>query len=471
MLRGILNQPDKVLAQIFQEHVEQSDGDISCTSDGPWLLSHVCRLWRETVLDHPELWSIVSVVEPETYVSNSYLGDLLLLLNLALGRSRNHPLEVKLEFNNAGEHTRAVMRSMGVEDGRTILLHRLISAVVAHSNRWKKADLNIAPVFIPLFAPIRNRLSLLTEFTPTVGDSTAPFPHTQNAPSLTEVTLMEYSHEIVSVPWSSIRKFSETQMTPRRASLKVVDRFLKLLRENPNLQALAASYPSAQLSQSSLTHRSLRRLNIDEGSLIRCLTLPLLEQLTAPADGDTAAAIRGLITRSKCSLRHLWLTDFTLNEDVLVILSSSSKLHTLVLRATGWNKKVKKTMDLLIKKLADPAFLPALEDLDIEIHRTDEYDPAPMPRPCQISFINDAFVEMLAGRWERRLTAKGGAYLKKAFVLVELPSTVGLSRTRGVARLQKLCDEGLDVFVSARDPRGLDLQEHAKNISYVYQGT
>ncbi|KAJ7175474.1 hypothetical protein C8R46DRAFT_1249093 [Mycena filopes] len=453
MLRGILNQPDKVLAQIFQEHVEQSDGDISCTSDGPWLLSHVCRLWRETVLDHPELWSIVSVVEPETYVSNSYLGDLLLLLNLALGRSRNHPLEVKLEFNNAGEHTRAVMRSMGVEDGRTILLHRLISAVVAHSNRWKKADLNIAPVFIPLFAPIRNRLPFLTEFTlATTGDSTASFPHTQNAPSLTEVTLVEYSREIVSIPWSSIRKFSETQITPRRASLKVVDGFVKFLRENPNLEALAASYPSAQLSQSSLTHRSLRRLTIDEGNLIH---------------SDTAAVIRGLITRSKCSLRHLWLFEFTLNEDVVAILSSSSKLHTLAVRPAGWNKKVKKTMDLLIKKLADPAFLPGLEVLDIIISRTDEDDPPLMSRPCQISFINDAFVDMLAERWERR--AKGGAYLKKVFVLVQLPATVGLSRTRGVARLQKLCDEGLEVFLRARDPRGLNLQEDAKDISYVYE--
>ncbi|KAJ7043920.1 hypothetical protein C8F04DRAFT_1070937 [Mycena alexandri] len=499
MPRGIHSQPDEILAQIFKEHVEWADEDILHVADGPWFLSHVCRSWRMTVLDHPELWSIVRVAQPDMFDSDAYIGDsdsdeeidsedsaseygglsshnsarnALLLLNLALERSQNYPLEVKLEFDTAVDDVAtASLRHMGVKDSSTSLLpHRLIRAVVAHSNRWKKVDLQIAAGFMPLFAPIQNRLSLLTNFTlATFGDSAPPFLYAQNAPSLATVTLVEYSHEIVPVPWESIRHFSETQIMPRRAAANVVDRFLRLLRQNPNLEVLEVSYPSMAPSQSSLTHRSLRRLTINEGNLIRCLTLPRLEQLTAEVDNDTAAAIRDLLKRSKCSLRHLHLIDFTLDEDVLAILSGSTKLHTLILRLTGWNPRVKKTMELLVKKLAEPSFLPGLEDLDIIISQEHEFDPEPMSSPCQITFINDAFVDMLAGRWGRRLAPKGGAYLKTVFVLVELPSTVGLSKTRGVARLQKLCDEGMDLFVRARDPRALDLREAAKDISYVYK--
>ncbi|KAJ7712430.1 hypothetical protein B0H16DRAFT_1624903 [Mycena metata] len=305
MPRGIHSQPDEILAQIFQEHVEWADEDILHVADGPWLLSHVCHSWRKTVLDHPALWSIVRVAEPDIFDSDAYIGDsdsdeeigseqdseygglssqnsahnALLLLNLALERSQNYPLEVKLEFDKAvDDMATASLRRMGIKNRSTSLLsHRLIRAVVAHSNRWKKADLQIAAGFIPLFAPIQNRLSLLTEFTlATFGDSSSPFLYAQNAPSLTSVTLVDYPHEIVRVPWESIRQFSETQMMPSRAS--VVDRFLRLLRQNPNLEVLEVSYPSTapSNSQSSLTHRSLRRLTINDGNLIRCLNLPRL---------------------------------------------------------------------------------------------------------------------------------------------------------------------------------------------------
>jgi hypothetical protein len=107
--------------------------------------------------------------------------------------------------------------------------------------------------------------------------------------------------------------------------------------------------------------------------------------------------------------------------------------------------------------------------LDIIISRDyDEFDAPPMKRPCTIGFINDTFVEMIAARWGRRTAAQGRAHLKRVFVLVELPSTVGLSKTRGVERLQKMCDEGLDVLLKARDPRALDLSQDAKELSYVY---
>jgi hypothetical protein len=379
-----------------------------------------------------------------------------------------------LEFTtNRADGMAARLRRMSVEDSSASLPERLIGAVVAHSNRWKTADLKITTSLIPLLAPIRDRLSLLTELTiMSFGNTVQPFSYAGNAPRLTDITLVDYPHELLNVPWSSIRRFSETQlMYGRNSSVNQTERCLKMLRDNPQLESLDVTYSSAapSSSKSALTHRSLRRLATAEGNLIRCLTLPNLEEIVVEPRDDTMAAIRGLLKRSKCTLRSLRLIDFLLDTDVLAVLSSCTKLQTLVVRLTGWDAEIKEVMDLLVKKLAEPSFLPCLEDLDIIISRDyDEFDAPPMKRPCTIGFINDTFVEMIAARWGRRTAAQGRAHLKRVFVLVELPSTVGLSKTRGVERLQKMCDEGLDVLLKARDPRALDLSQDAKELSYVY---
>ncbi|KAJ6584828.1 hypothetical protein B0H19DRAFT_1319397 [Mycena capillaripes] len=298
------------------------------------------------------------------------------------------------------------------------------------------------------------------------GDYPRPFPYVQNAPRLTNVALRDCAHEIVPLPWTSIRCFSEMQ----EMSTEPVEKYLKLLRKTPHLESLDVSYPSnsSSSSQSTLTHRSLRCLRTSDGNLIRCLSLPNLEELSIEPTADTMPAIRDLLKQSKCSLRKLRLTKFTLDKDTVDILSSCINLQTLIVSMTGWNAKVKETTELSVEKLADPSFLPCLEDLDIAIWPKYAKDRAPLKRPHPIAFINDAFVDILAARWEGRRTTQGGAHLKRVSVVVQLPSTVGLSKTRGVDRLRKMCHEGLDVVIKARDPRALDLDQHAKLISYVF---
>ncbi|KAJ7505361.1 hypothetical protein B0H11DRAFT_1978296 [Mycena galericulata] len=496
LVTGLYSQSDEILAEIFREHVERTTEDITCTSDGPWVLSRVCRLWRKITLAHPELWAIVRVEGDrddmdafDGFGSDSENGSdsggidtddvprrptALFLLDLALQRSQDYPLEVTLDFRKGGNHRRAaVMRGMGLRQNTKTLQEELISAVVAHSNRWRTAELRITNVLVPFFAPIRNRLSLLTELSIMMFTETVirPFPYAQIAPRLAYITLVNYPHQHVSLPWSSIRSFSESSQFPvtwRSPSTNSTQRYLKLFRNlNPRLESLNVTYPfpspSSQPPPPPLSLLHLRRLLTAEEGLIRSLTLPKLEELIVAPKADTMPAIHDLLTRSKCSLRSLCLINFTLDEDVTAILSSSTGLQTLMLRFSGWEAGDEKTMNLLVQELAEPSFLPCLEHLDITIDQDDYafFDSEPVESPYKIGFIDDTFVEMLAARWER-------CRLKKVSVRVELPTTLALSKTRGVGRLRKMCDEGLDVFLKARDPRALDLTQKAKDISYVY---
>ncbi|KAJ7094359.1 hypothetical protein C8R44DRAFT_749544 [Mycena epipterygia] len=171
-----------------------------------------------------------------------------------------------------------------------------------------------------------------------------------------------------------------------------------------------------------------------------------------------------LLSRSKCAFQRLYLINFTLDEDVLAILSSSTSLRTLIIRSEGWDAANEKTAKLLVKKLAEPSFLPCLEDLDITIFESPDnsLESASEPMPCKIRFINGTFVKMLAAKWKRRGTAVDGAHLKKVPVRVEIPSTVALSKTRGVGGLRKMCDEGLDVVLRVQ------AIGQSKVVSYVY---
>ncbi|KAJ7222226.1 hypothetical protein GGX14DRAFT_428255 [Mycena pura] len=468
LINGIHSQSNEILGQIFLEHVEWAMEDILHTTDGPWVLSHVCRSWKKITLAHPEVWSFIHVEEPESRTG----PETIFLLNLALVRSQHQPLDIKLGF---------------AERHYTALHMKIIRAVVAQSDRWKTADLQITNALAPSFAPIRNRLSKLTKLKLTnfTDDSPEAFPYAMNAPCLTDIALNNYPHDIVALPWSSIRHFA-SDMTPfpdvvmggvvllEGGTVSIdAETYVSLLRNNPQLESLDLTYPSPSPPTSTLTHLSLRRLCGADGRLIRALTLPNLEELIITLKDDTISAVRGLLARSKCSLRSLRLIDFTLSTDVLAILSQSASLQTLIIIPPAWDTHADSNMKRLVRTLAQPSFLPCLEDLEIQVHedrdeREDLDAPVEPLRPQAVGFVDDALVEMLAARWERRRTAEGRAYLQKVCVLIELPSTVGLSRTRGIGGLRKMSDEGLDVVINARDPRDLNRWGPGRIMSYVY---
>ncbi|KAK6997526.1 hypothetical protein R3P38DRAFT_3059975 [Favolaschia claudopus] len=462
----VLSLPNETLAEIFHQYVHLDDSDIVYYGGGPWVLSSVCHSWRYVALAHPTLWSFIRVenlhylcgdvgrllTSSASYDDENTCG-ILHLLNLALQRSKARPLHVRMNVSTV-DHSR--------------LLEYIIRAIVAHCDRWKTADLTITREITSLFAPISTHLSLLSELTlSSFEDFPQQFPYAAIAPSLTRVTLKGFRHTIVPLPWPSVRHFAEQHIW--QSPIAATNSFLTLLQLNAQLESLDLAYdcpyPSAK---SPLTHQSLRRLATSEPDIIRSLTLPQLEELVIENRKGILPAVRSLLRRSECSLRSLHLVDFAFSQNTIALLSlCNNTLRSLIVRLTDFEPDDKESMEKLVQKLAEPFFLPSLEALAIVIFRDyHSEDSNFMERPCDLSFIDDTFVDILADRWRRRLV-EGQAHLKRAFVLVDLPSAVTLSQTHR-DHLRQMCDEGLDVTITARDPEGLDLSKDAKDISYVY---
>ncbi|KAK7021183.1 hypothetical protein R3P38DRAFT_3271754 [Favolaschia claudopus] len=456
LIKGVAYlETDNILTQIFREFVFLEEHDVLQSGSGPWLISHVCRSWRNITIAHPELWTIVRVLledDPDKPRTRPDEEQLLSLMKLALERSQSHSLNITLNFTLA----------------EGILAEHLIRAAVAHSDRWEKADLVFGRRLSPQFAPIRNHLSRLTELTLwSLEDSVHPFKYVQHAPKLTRVTLEGFHHGTVPLPWHSIVHFSEKNSDQTPAT-RATSAYLDLFRRNPQLESFELTYVAPRSSpQSVLTHASLRRLATSEPIIIQHLTLPRLEELVVKDNEGTLPAINFLLRRSKCSLRSLRLLDFAFDAETTTLLSlCNDSLHSLTVEWAGYDENVNEAMEIMVQKLSEPSFLPYLQSLEILINEDRDSnldDPVVDPlEPCTISFINDAFVKMLVERWGRRGTAK--AAFQRACIIVEVPSTLNLSMENGIGRLQQMSDQGLDIAVVVQDPRGMNFDR----VSYVY---
>ncbi|KAK0222336.1 hypothetical protein IW262DRAFT_1460651 [Armillaria fumosa] len=51
------NLPPRVLQKIFLALVDDKGFNFSDTTQGPWIFTYVCSLWRAAALDYPCLWS------------------------------------------------------------------------------------------------------------------------------------------------------------------------------------------------------------------------------------------------------------------------------------------------------------------------------------------------------------------------------------------------------------------------------
>ncbi|KAF9021145.1 hypothetical protein BDZ89DRAFT_1071719 [Hymenopellis radicata] len=489
LVQGTHTEADKILSIVFRERVKWTVKDALSVDDGPWVLSHVCKSWRMICLSHPELWSAISFGAQGDDDSDSdfnseeggSLGpvaglnsDPLSLLNLVLERTQTQPLKITLEF------------ALGTAYVNTLLSHQLIQALVSQSHRWEEADLNITNAEISLFAPIRNRLSQLVKLSIALfnDDDELPgrFPYTENAPRLSDLTLYGLPHQNVSVPWARITHFSEElhQQASTHGSRRSVDAskvFLEILRANPHMESFRVDYPGLYKSSgvpSRFNHPSLRYFSARDSRLIGALILPKLNELFVDKPiFSTLPALRQLLSRSQCSLRSFRLAESSINDEVITLLSITVQLEELVLQHVGWDAVDDTMMCGLIQRMSEASFLPNLAVLDIDISPAESSDflleSVVVDKPTKLGFVNDAFVAMIAKRWERRAESKWGAHINAVSVWCELPATVSLSRTRGVMELRRLSDEGLDVVVKTRDPRALKIEDgDGKDVSYVY---
>ncbi|KAF9042018.1 hypothetical protein BDZ89DRAFT_304344 [Hymenopellis radicata] len=92
--------PDDILGVIFQHSAPSWEGstpeDSLSPRGAPWLLSHVCRRWRNMVLsESPNLWTFL-VLKLDDHSRHITPTQCVFKTYLCLERSRNRPLSVRL---------------------------------------------------------------------------------------------------------------------------------------------------------------------------------------------------------------------------------------------------------------------------------------------------------------------------------------------------------------------------------------
>ncbi|KAK0202506.1 hypothetical protein DFS33DRAFT_906031 [Desarmillaria ectypa] len=93
VLSPIRRLPTDVVLEIFQS-VVQEKYDVFDITNGPWLLTHICKPWRTLACTYGALWSSANITNAVSYGETLSVKDPAMLLWTALKRSGTFPLSV-----------------------------------------------------------------------------------------------------------------------------------------------------------------------------------------------------------------------------------------------------------------------------------------------------------------------------------------------------------------------------------------
>ncbi|KAK1228582.1 hypothetical protein PQX77_008369 [Marasmius sp. AFHP31] len=161
ILRPVFRLPPEVLTRIFSlsvdnPTVEDADGfrgprpptSLSPTKH-PWVLSQVCRSWRNLALNTSSLWSFISFTIPSGGEGEQPLAVSLARyrrLQLQLRRSASTPLDITVE----------------VPDPNSPSLERFLSLLCYNSPRWRHLSIELhGDLFLPWMSSVTGHLHTL----------------------------------------------------------------------------------------------------------------------------------------------------------------------------------------------------------------------------------------------------------------------------------------------------------------------
>ncbi|KAL0564487.1 hypothetical protein V5O48_017559 [Marasmius crinis-equi] len=246
IMRPVHTLPIEILARIFSVASKQSavpydsvglvTGPPSSLipSRPPWILSQVCRSWRQLALDTSSLWSFVSFnfLAGRTSVLHAQCHR----LQLQLRRAANRPLDI--------------ITTTSTSDSTTI--HRLLFPLCSSSPNWRRLciELNDA-VFLPVLTSISGRLQGLESLDLHL---IAPITH--------DIDCFQFAPRLVRLSLSGGRRLGST--IGNRHSIKLPyhqitrycwqdddsDNFHDM---NPNADSLG-SFPLAQFTLRKMSH-------------------------------------------------------------------------------------------------------------------------------------------------------------------------------------------------------------------------
>jgi hypothetical protein len=170
------------------------------THHSPWTVSQVCRSWRKSVLEAPELWSSIAVDLDRTHSGAGTPRHRR--LGLMLTRSNGHPLTLVI-----------LNRENRLPNSRDALLDLLIP----ESQRWFDLTFALKGNLIQSIAPVYGKLALLVKLNVKHTEPVSaqddrffqPCNALQIAPMLTDVVQYGFQRILttLSLPWSQLKSY------------------------------------------------------------------------------------------------------------------------------------------------------------------------------------------------------------------------------------------------------------------------
>ncbi|PBK85304.1 hypothetical protein ARMGADRAFT_561267 [Armillaria gallica] len=423
--------PTSTLMRIFTL-VKEERYDVFDVSKGPWVLSHVCRDWRATLLSG-SLWSGLSVDQTKRSFK---LKDPLSLLQTALSRlGPFHPLD----FTFKTSHGYADDSLKGIVDA-------LLLQVVQVSKQWRIAIVELSSERMLTLFTVRNNTRNLKTLLLKCSDihEFGTIDAFALAPNLSKVALQNFGHlkNRIELPYPRLVEFSDDR---EWGDESMTEYYVSLLRRSPKLERLITNHQLlgppgkstfSKNKSSIITNVSVRDLHACDSALMQRISLPALESLTVNSrdvtlPDDILPSIRDMLVRSKCPLRTLSIFDSPGHSDLIRILESTPQLTELRLRFPLWSKKQDNTVKSLIGKAR--GILPQLRVLDINMYDWE--------------FLGVGFAFVSAGLLDL-VKARPGLRVLNVQVLTQDVLT-GLSQ-KDLSELRALKSQGRELSVTTR---------------------
>ncbi|KAJ7607900.1 hypothetical protein FB45DRAFT_1039971 [Roridomyces roridus] len=274
ILSPIRRVPLEILGEIFAWTVpairEKTLSHPSTVADsleqGPWALTHVCSRWRVVAISTPSLWSLVVL----PYTRNSGPHYPLSMVQAQVERART------LEIYFLPNRLREKEASSRVET---------LKYLFGHSECWEEVNLDLTPELCRLLPALRDRvpalrklrlLCMTRESERVLGSQ--PIDYFETATSLVHATIERWYRQ---QPLSFV--LPANKLTHYHVDAPWEDH-VEILRRSPTLvkaHITSSTEPVTESgSQSSMELPALRCLYVSQASILACLQVPNLDQLT-----------------------------------------------------------------------------------------------------------------------------------------------------------------------------------------------
>ncbi|KAJ7053725.1 hypothetical protein C8F01DRAFT_548589 [Mycena amicta] len=340
----ILTVPPEITSQFFEYYAELVAEAFSSFKRGPFVLTHVCRAWRQISLGMPKLWACISVDGESSAARDK-------LLHRWFERADNALLDVSLSTTES----------------------RLFSVVTGHSDRLQSLS-----CFIPLPAAcsldgIFGRIPHLRRLELRVVNVQPAITVFSDAPVLRQLSVSGAFVEgldLIQLPWAQLTELYFDANFPNLLSTLDGMKNLRVLRLPSRRSYMAPANP-IQLDHLSTLHCAAQGVVVFSIRFLSSLCCPALEVLRVDDRPRNQTKILCDFLDGTPRLREMTLRHLT-TEELVKVLGHAPSISSLTLRDVSLRVGLLRIFD----PFGATDFLPNLHTFTIEARGIEDTDHA-----------------------------------------------------------------------------------------------